>query len=266
MAKQGEKKTKIFIRDATNIDCALLMPEQAPVGKSWSVDIVWTGYTNNEGIIFDFSLARKAAKKTIDTFFDHKLYVRQKVISRMPGKRSLICEQCRDLNGRYFILDTCNEAIALFEEEVFREIQLSDSPTLLEAIIADAVLKESPENVTEVAVELREHTHKFRGNYFSYTHSLNRHYGNCQRFHGHSNIIEVFSGNQLDYGESEKAAQLLNNKYIINRGHLREIQKSKRLSAIPNVILLSGMVLIILWNMTVPMALLHWLYPGSWGW
>ena len=67
--------TTLFVENITVMDFSYLHPLRGLLGESWIVDIELTGDLDNEGVIFDFSYAKKAIKKVIDTEFDHKLVI-----------------------------------------------------------------------------------------------------------------------------------------------------------------------------------------------
>ncbi|KAB8027775.1 6-carboxytetrahydropterin synthase [Fluviispira multicolorata] len=212
--------SKIFIQNVTLLDCALFIPNKGPKGKSWYVDIIWEGEKDETGVLFDFSLAKKSAKSTIDHEFDHKLLVKASQIRFQSNSQIIIIGNFKsDKKETFFAINTYNNSIKKVARETIKALE-NDDVTELEKEIANAILRNSPNNVKNVTVTLREDDNKKKSNYFSYTHSLCHHYGNCQRFHGHSNIIEVFHKGKIDPIKSTKAAKKLNNSYIISRNYL----------------------------------------------
>lgn len=212
--------TKIFIQDVTLLDCAILYPNIGPKGKSWYVDVIWEGNKDNNGVLFDFSLAKKSAKSTIDHEFDHKLLVKPSSIRFQSNSQIIIIDNYKlKENNSIFAINTYNNSIKKISREAIIALDRNDI-SLLEKEIAQSILRNSPENVKNVTVTLREHEQNTKPNYFSYTHSLCHHYGNCQRFHGHSNIIEVFKNGKFDLNKSSIAAKKLNNSYIISRNYI----------------------------------------------
>ena len=97
----------------------------------------------------------------------------------------------------------------------------------LENEIAAAVMQGSPANVTEVTVRLREHEQFHEDTYFAYTHSLKNHFGNCQRLHGHSNVIEVLRNGTYDKILSVQAAQELSGKYLVCEDYLKPMDSKE---------------------------------------
>lgn len=226
MRVQAPDEAKIFIRNATILDCAVLFPEVGPRGRSWHVDLLWIGETDETGVVFDFSLAKKAAKETIDRHFDHRLMVPESSIRQMPEGRTLVCSPFRTpaINS-CFALNTYDQALAVVGDNVIREMTEGLSVRQLEALLASYILASSPQNVKNVIVTLRSHEEEKKNHYFSYAHSLRKHFGNCQRFHGHSNVIEIFSEGHLDLQKSEAAAKFLDAGYLVTQDYLANDSK-----------------------------------------
>lgn len=206
--------SKIFINSLTVLDCAVWDLKRGPAGRSWNVDVEWTGTTNHEGVVIDFSAAKKMAKSIIDTFFDHRLFISEKLALRNGTDRLTCIPSPETPFADRFFLDTYPDSLAVFEHNILRDVT-DGSLHSLEARIAAAVLDGSPSNVTNVRIRLREHPQTTSPVYFNYLHSLKLHEGNCQRFHGHSNIIEVFENGSFSEQKSAFAAQYLNGKYIV---------------------------------------------------
>ena len=75
------KISKIFIRNVTVLDCAVWRLKEGPVGQSWSVDVEFHGETDHEGVVLDFSAAKKQAKEAIDEHFDHRLLISNQLLT-----------------------------------------------------------------------------------------------------------------------------------------------------------------------------------------
>jgi len=229
MQTKNLNTTKIFIQDVTLLDCAILYPSTGPKGKSWYVDITWEGFKDNNGVIFDFSLAKKSAKNTIDHEFDHKLLVNGNSIRFQSNTQTIVIENYKE--NLFFAINTYNNSVTRISKDTIAALDDNDL-SLLEKEIAQSILRNSPKNVKSVTVTLREHELNKNPNYFSYTHSLCHHYGNCQRFHGHSNIIEVFENGKLNLEKSTFAAKKLNNSYIISRSYVVDSWNTKLIQEI----------------------------------
>ncbi|MFZ9520117.1 MAG: 6-carboxytetrahydropterin synthase [Silvanigrellaceae bacterium] len=227
--------SKIFVRNVTVLDCAVWTLNKGPVGRSWSVDVEWSGQTDFEGVVIDFSNAKKLAKKVIDDEFDHRLIISSKSVSKRSNGRILCLPALHSQHEDRFLLETYSDSLAILDQNILEELT-RDSLGLLEAEIANAILKKSPENVSNVKIRLTPHAQMTSPRYFNYLHSLRLHSGNCQRFHGHSNIIEVFKNDSLDENASIDAANLLNGKYLIADCYFKTPEDSVLLSEIDAIL------------------------------
>lgn len=228
MSSMDNSLVEIFVDDAVSIDCAVIIPGFGPVGKSWTIDIKWKGTLDDEGVVFDFSLAKKSAKEAIEKLLDHKILVSNDSVKKIDGERLVFLDKCSS-DSSYFAVNTYSGTLAILDREVFEEIKANNTTTMLEKIIEGEILKNSPDNVKKISVKLKEHPEKENTYFFSYTHSLKNHFGDCQKFHGHSNVIKIFYGTKFDTEKSGKAAELLNNRYIVNESYLQKDTNSKLL-------------------------------------
>lgn len=223
--------TDIFIRDATLLDCAVLDPLRGVRGASWHVDIRWSGNVGEDGMLLDFSEAKRVAKGAIDAAFDHRLLasVEQGTAyqEQATGSRRVA------LGGTYlidevrhpFALDTYAASVALLPADAMDALA-QETPSLeaLAELVGAAVQAASPEQVTRVQVTLRPSRAETRPNAFAYTHSLPRHCGNCQRFHGHSNCIEVLRAGEFDTELSTRAARLARDRFFVRESYVTECE------------------------------------------
>jgi 6-pyruvoyl-tetrahydropterin synthase len=210
----AKNSSKIFIRNVTVLDCAVWTHMDGPVGRSWSVDVEWTGQTDTEGVVLDFSAAKKLAKSIIDEQFDHRLIISDKVVSSRPDNRMLCSPHPSCAHENRFLLETYADSLAIMENNVLEELSV-DSLQSFELELAKAIKINSPDNVSSVKIRLNPHAQNTSSHHFNYLHSLRLHSGNCQRFHGHSNIIEIFKGGSFDSAASSFAAKKLNGKYLV---------------------------------------------------
>jgi 6-pyruvoyl-tetrahydropterin synthase len=222
---QGQNSS-IFVRHVTILDCAVAHPMRGPVGQSWWVDVEWEGQLDENSVVFDFGLAKKAAKKIIDEQFDHRLLLEQKHLLDRKSERVLISCKKLDSDQLSFAMDCYENAVVFLADKTLDEVCLNGNFASLEKQIAQAVKNESPSNVTSVKVTLTEHPDRLAPNYFSYTHSLRNHFGNCQRFHGHSNIIEVFENGVFSDRLSLFAKNLLSDRYLVARDYFSSSEEN----------------------------------------
>ncbi|MEY3902799.1 MAG: hypothetical protein RL189_2105 [Pseudomonadota bacterium] len=207
-------KSKIFVRNVTVLDCGVWDLHSGPIGRSWSVDVEWSGTTDAEGVVVDFSQAKKLAKNVIDEKFDHRLLISESLV-KPNGRGGFICLPAPSTQpADRFLLDTYKNSLAILPQAIFEGVAENDL-SLLQLELAEQILKCSPENVRQVKVKLNQHTQQTQKFYFNYLHSLRLHAGNCQRFHGHSNTVEVYFKGTFDEERSSVAAAVLNGKYLV---------------------------------------------------
>jgi 6-pyruvoyl-tetrahydropterin synthase len=214
-----QKNSKIFVRNVTVLDCGVWDKTRGPVGRSWNVDVEWHGTTDEEGVVVDFSAAKKIAKNIIDEQFDHRLLISEHNVLESQNGRKICVPYSSTLPENRFLLETYPQSLAIVSDDVFDEIAL-DTCSKLERILAMAIHEGSPSNISRVTVKLNWHNQHKEAHFFNYLHSLRMHAGNCQRFHGHSNIVEIFSGGRLDEAASERVARFLDGKYLITPEYL----------------------------------------------
>lgn len=217
--------SKIFIRNLTVLDCAIWDIAAGPRGRSWNVDVEWEGETDQEGILIDFSTAKSHAKKLIDEHFDHRLIISEELVSVSEPGRFTCHPHKRTPHTERFLLNTYPSSLSILPNEVFEEF-LSNCTTKFESILADTILQNSPPNIKSVKIRLGEPKDCEGSYFFNYLHSLKYHSGNCQRFHGHSNTIEIFKNGIFDDEKSSIVATQLSGKYLIAENYLKRPESS----------------------------------------
>ncbi len=215
----AQQQSKIFIRQVTVLDCAIWDKTRGPLGRSWNVDVEWHGKTDEEGVVVDFSQAKKIAKNVIDEAFDHRLLISKNQIQKLKNGRLLCIPDALTAPENRFLIETYEHSLSLLPEDVFAELS-TDETAQLEKHLAAVILQFSPKNIEKVKVSLRWHPEANEPHFFSYLHSLRLHNGNCQRFHGHSNTIEIFKDGRFDRESSVSAARFIDGKYLVTEQYL----------------------------------------------
>jgi len=220
-------RSRIFVRNATVLDAAILDPQCGPRGRSWYVDVTWQGTLNDEGVVFDFAHAKRAAKEIIDALFDHRLIVAKSMVTKTDSSArdsAVAANQTRNVvSVGAFTLDTYPSALAVVDDAVLLALCEQGDLTPLATEIARRVKEGGPSNVESVGVTLRDHEQASEPHFFAYTHSLRLHAGNCQRFHGHSNVVEVFRPDgKFDLETSLRAARTLAGRYLVAPEYLKD--------------------------------------------
>jgi 6-pyruvoyl-tetrahydropterin synthase len=219
-------KISLFYDHVTVLDYAYLDDHLGVVGNSLVVNVEFIGRTDEEGVVFDFSHAKKKVKEIIDRDCDHRLVIPQGLASYQNNKVHMEYSFGHDDKALSYTAP----------EEAVCEIpyaHVSDENLL--AHLESLVLKEMPETVT--AVKLSFTKEELTGNdvFFNYTHGLKEHYGNCQRLlHGHRSTIKVLVNGKRDYEQERKFVQeyfsgnihfcLWDN--VVNKAEIQDIAKS----------------------------------------
>lgn len=177
-------KVGLFYNNITVLDYAYLDHNQGVIGGSLKVNIELIGTTDLEGVVFDFSYAKKKIKEIIDLECDHRLIV--------PKDSFKMVENEVHLELDFGVNDKTLKYIC--PREAICEISSSHvNKATIQVYLESILLKEMPENVESIIVELEEEERGSDFSYFNYTHGLKEHYGNCQRlFHGHRSTVEVY--------------------------------------------------------------------------
>ena len=68
----------LFYKHVTVLDYAYLDDHKGVVGDSLIVNVEFIGHTDEEGVVYDFSLAKNKVKEIIDRDCDHRLVVPKK--------------------------------------------------------------------------------------------------------------------------------------------------------------------------------------------
>jgi 6-pyruvoyl-tetrahydropterin synthase len=180
-------KISLFYKNVTVLDYAYLDDHKGVVGDALKVHVEFIGKTDKEGVVYDFSYAKKKVKEIIDRDCDHRLVI-------PSGLMSVAGEQA-SFNFSYGLNEESVEYRCPREgicELPSRHVSKSTIQTYLE----DIILKEMPDTVDAVKITLEDEVLPEGKAVFHYSHGLKEHYGNCQRlFHGHKNTVDVYVNN-----------------------------------------------------------------------
>jgi 6-pyruvoyl-tetrahydropterin synthase len=228
---------RLFVRELTVLDYAYWDAHSGPLGGSLDVDVTFVGLLDHEGVVFDFSLAKKAVKSVIDDLCDHRFVVPKNCLEMEPeGQGDEALFRAKYVNGELFYRCPKQGFCAIDTDKV----TLGAIKRYLEA----EVMKVMPQNVDAVEIELREELLE-DAPFYRYTHGLKQHYGNCQRLvHGHCNRVDVFVEGERSLALEKKVAERFSNVHlafpenILSSGalvgqrqdHLEEVELSYRSS------------------------------------
>lgn len=177
----------LFVEHMTVIDCAYLHAQRGLLGESWIVDLVLEGALDEQGMVLDFGIVKRAIKQAIDDGVDHKLIVPMQAPGLSVDGDAL---QFDLPNGSRIRHRSPPDAIyRLAAAEVSKEAVTAQLETELAAVV--------PANVSGVRIRLREEV--IDGAQYLYCHGLKKHDGNCQRIaHGHRSRIVIERNGERD--------------------------------------------------------------------
>lgn len=195
----------LFVRELTVLDYAYFDLDQGPLGGSLDVDVTFTGALDHEGVVFDFSLAKKAVKRVIDDLCDHRFVVPQHLTKTLADGR---LEFFAPYGGNQFMRYTCPEqGLCLLNENQY-------SLSAMKAYLQNEIMKVMPPNVEKVELIFREEPLEGVPSY-RYTHGLKQHYGNCQRLvHGHRNRLDVMVNGRVSLEMQKQGCALWDNIHL----------------------------------------------------
>lgn len=198
---------RLFVDNLTILDAAIWDEQYGPIGMTWEVDVEFIGGLDEEGVVFDFSIAKKTAKKVIDDEADHAFIVPQRLISDDVVTANIPYEfEYSAPDQAYFVVPQVSEP------------QIA---TALENIILENL--KDHKNITGVTVTLRDPNTE--GASYRYTHGLKQHYGNCQRLmHGHKSPIQVALNDVNEPNMEETVASLYHNKHLCFKDNVKKIE------------------------------------------
>ena len=206
---------RLFIDNLTVIDCSVLDPERGLIGASWAVDIELLGELDHQSMVFDFAKVKKTIKRIIDNEVDHKLVIPSEfegtnVVTNGEGENLHI--EFTDNKKEFISHKSPKQAVCLINcARVSRDAVIR--------YLNDLIMKELPDNVQQLIIEL--HEENVKGNYYRYSHGLEKHDGNCQRIaHGHRSQIQIWHNGQRHDQLEKNIAEKWHDIYLGSIEHI----------------------------------------------
>lgn len=204
---------KLFVDNLTNVDFSYLHPHRGLLGESWLVQLVLDGSLNDQGMICDFGIVKKAVKQWFDTYIDHALVVP----TGMPRLSHTQDDAYTTVDwlyadGQHFYCRSPKQAIALVGIPEVTPHTLADwcNAKLLDLF---------PDEVKGLSISFVPE--RISGEFYHYSHGLQKHDGNCQRIaHGHRSTLEIYIDDQRDEALERVWAKRFEDIYIGTRAHL----------------------------------------------
>ena len=187
---------RLFVDKLTVIDCSILDPQRGLIGASWTVDIELAGELDEQSMVFDFAKVKRRVKQWIDQEVDHKLLVPtadERIDIQRANKQTDIHFVCE--NGDSIDHHSPESSLCIIDAK-------RASRDVVETYIKERLFDVLPNNVSDVVVALHEEASP--GSFYTYSHGLKKHDGNCQRIaHGHRSRIQIWKNGRRN-GRLEK--------------------------------------------------------------
>ncbi len=198
---------RLFVDNLTVIDCSILDPQRGLIGASWSVNIELGGELDKQSMVFDFAKVKKTVKQWIDQEVDHKLLVPMTYqgVRLTPHASGTLIEFSSTMNEQIRHISP-HSSLCLIEVSRISRKRLSE-------FIADQLIQVLPDNINDIKISL--HKESGIGRYYTYSHGLKKHDGNCQRIaHGHRSKIEIWKNKLRNRKLEKELAKRWNDIYL----------------------------------------------------
>ena len=196
----------IFLENFDHIDSAVLGGSGQLYGATLCVDCKLWGPLDENGFIVDFGEIKKSAREFLHQY-DHKL-----IIENPEGV------QIKPIDTKHLQVDFELEGVQCFYSSPASAIKkITQSSESLERSLE----LELEQNLLEKygkSIKIKCRIYKpYEKNFFSYTHGLSNHKGNCQRLlHGHSCLIKVNEAQQIINAMKTQNPHFASEDQIIN--------------------------------------------------
>lgn len=212
----------LFVHGLSALDLSWWCGERGLVGASWHVDLLLNGELGEDGMLFDFGEVKPWAKHQIDSTLDHTLLVP----TQMAGVSVTECREglCVRFSSPWPMeIRAPRQAFTLLPWQVIDADRIG-------RYLSEQLMKRPPARVTDIQLSLREEPIP-EGFWYSYSHGLKRHTGNCQRIaHGHRSRLYIWRDGELDEALIQHWCDRLADSYLVDKEDCIGAEESDTLS------------------------------------
>jgi 6-pyruvoyl-tetrahydropterin synthase len=157
-------------------------------------------------MVFDFAKVKKTIKRVIDTEVDHKLVVPTKnadIDNTAPDRCTIKFKTRKNDVIRH---QSPQSAVCFIDAEKATRKHIA-------AYLKDKLRDVLPVNVDDIGISLHRETST--AHYYTYSHGLKKHDGNCQRIaHGHRSKIQIWKNGRRSKKLEQRLAKLWKDAYL----------------------------------------------------